>query len=53
MGRPVGATGQPIEMDCGLKFVRVAEPGKSDPPTWLTEGQSVSVTCRAITTVSF
>ncbi|MCU0693617.1 MAG: hypothetical protein MUF54_19680 [Polyangiaceae bacterium] len=47
-GVPVGKTGQPHDVPCGWRFVRVGtEPVRGDVRTvrWLSEGQSVMLPC--------
>jgi hypothetical protein len=48
-----GMTGQNIEIDCGLKYVRLGvPPSPSDNGAgivWKSEGKSTNVVCRSIT----
>jgi hypothetical protein len=55
LGVPMGAIGEKIEVDCGAKFVRLAEPGavRGKVPTWLAEGRSIQIPCRKHTTLTF
>jgi hypothetical protein len=54
-GKLAGATGEQLEVDCGTKFVRLADPASTDaakPPTWLTNGQPGMIACKALTTLT-
>jgi hypothetical protein len=56
-GRFVGATNTRLEVDCGAKFLRLAAPsaeGAARPavPDWTSEGRSIGVACRAVTTIA-
>ena len=47
-GFKLGPTNTKNESPCGLKYVRL---GRGEPPTWVSEGQTVDVKCRAVTEV--
>jgi hypothetical protein len=53
-----GLTGTQIEVDCGVKYVRLGTPplanGEQGPAgiVWTSEGKSANVACRAITHVA-
>ena len=47
-GFKIGPTNKKNTVACGLKFVKL---GKSEPPLWLTPGQTVDVKCRALTVI--
>ncbi len=56
-GTFVGLTGRKLEVSCGTKFLRLAEPPAdgSGPPAqivWTSPGKSVNVACKALTRVS-
>ena len=53
----LGLTGTKVELDCGIKFVRlgVAPEGgvqKSSQVVWTSEGKSANVVCKSVTRVS-
>lgn len=56
-GNFAGTTGAKLEVECGAKFLRLAAPpvGAERPatPDWTSDGRSISVACRSITTVTF
>lgn len=47
-GKLVGNTGELLEVDCGPKFLRLAEPGETNPAKakWLTPGISKVIACQ-------
>ncbi|MRG91675.1 hypothetical protein [Polyangium spumosum] len=47
-GKLVGSTGEAVEVDCGPKFLRLAEPGETNPvkAKWLTPGESRMINCQ-------
>jgi hypothetical protein len=52
-----GPTGQNLEVDCGAKFIRlgpVIAEGAPKPAfiTWLSEGRSVKILCRSVTSIT-
>ncbi|MEZ4223670.1 MAG: hypothetical protein R3B13_22160 [Polyangiaceae bacterium] len=47
-GFKVGRTNAKNLSSCGLKYVRL---GEGEPPSWVSEGQTVDVKCRAVTRV--
>ncbi|HVK70716.1 MAG TPA: hypothetical protein VM694_39950 [Polyangium sp.] len=53
-GKLVGSTGEAHEVDCGPKFVRLAEPGETNPTKakWLTPGQSAVINCQKANTIT-
>jgi hypothetical protein len=53
-GKLVGNTGEQLEVDCGPKFVRLAEPGESNPAKakWITPGQSGLIACQKLNTLT-
>ncbi|MDI1483895.1 hypothetical protein [Polyangium sp. y55x31] len=53
-GKLVGGTGEALEVDCGPKFVRLAEPGETNPTKakWLTPGQSAVINCQKANNVT-
>ena len=51
-GALVGPPNTPIEVACGFGFVRLGIPPEKGPhPTWIAEGKSVVIACRAETIV--
>lgn len=48
-GMKVGPVGKKNQTPCGMRYVRI---GKGEPPTWIGEGKSVDVKCRATTEVT-
>ncbi|MEP7126355.1 MAG: hypothetical protein ABJE95_35815 [Byssovorax sp.] len=54
-GNFAGLTGNKLEVECGAKFLRLAAPAAERPatPDWTSDGRSISVVCRSITTVTF
>ncbi len=55
-GHFAGSTGTKLEVECGAKYLRLAAPaaGAERPatPDWTSEGRSITVACRATTTVA-
>jgi len=56
-GRFVGEANARLEVDCGAKFLRLAAPtadGAPRPatPDWTSEGRSIGVPCRTVTTIT-
>jgi len=51
-GKLAGDTNTELKTDCGLKFVRLADPAQdiAKPPIWLTPGQPQQIDCRKYTT---
>ena len=51
-GKLVGDTGAELKVDCGMKFVRLADPKQdlTKPPMWLTPGAPKQIDCRKYTT---
>lgn len=51
-GKLVGDTNTELKSDCGLKFVRLADPAQdlAKPPMWLTPGEPKQIDCRKYTT---
>jgi hypothetical protein len=52
-----GLTGQQLEVDCGIKYVRLGKPPVSGEQSgagivWTSEGKSANVACRAVTHVA-
>ncbi len=53
----MGVTGQKIQIGCGAKYLRLGEPpaAGADKPAqlkWISEGKSVMVGCKSVTTVT-
>lgn len=48
-GMKVGPVGKKNQTPCGMRYVRI---GKGEPPTWIGEGKSVDVKCRATTEIT-
>lgn len=53
-GKLAGDTNTELKADCGLKFVRLADPAQdvAKPPMWLTAGEPKQIDCRKYTTFS-
>ncbi|MDI3288353.1 hypothetical protein QHF83_33890, partial [Polyangium sp. 15x6] len=53
-GKLVGNTGEALEVDCGPKFIRLADLGETNPTKakWLTPGQSAVINCQKANTVT-
>ncbi|MDC3961322.1 hypothetical protein [Polyangium jinanense] len=53
-GKLVGNTGEALEVDCGPKFIRLADMGETNPTKakWLTPGQSAVINCQKANTVT-
>lgn len=53
-GKLAGDTNTELKVDCGLKFVRLADPAQdlAKPPMWLTAGEPKQIDCRKYTTFS-
>lgn len=53
-GKLAGDTNSELKVDCGLKFVRLADPAQdlAKPPMWLTAGEPKQIDCRKYTTFS-
>jgi hypothetical protein len=53
-GKLAGDTNTELKTDCGLKFVRLADPAQdlAKPPIWLTPGEPKQIDCRKYTTFS-
>jgi hypothetical protein len=53
-GKMAGDTNTELTTDCGLKFVRLADPTRDIalPPIWLTAGEPKQIDCRKYTTFS-
>ncbi|MBK9264271.1 MAG: hypothetical protein IPM54_31270 [Polyangiaceae bacterium] len=51
-GKMVGQTNTELTVDCGMKFVRLADPNQdlTKPPIWLTPGAPKQIDCRKYTT---
>lgn len=51
-GKLAGDTNTELKVDCGLKFVRLADPAQdiAKPPMWLTAGEPKQIDCRKYTT---
>lgn len=51
-GKLAGDTNAELKVDCGLKFVRLADPAQdlTKPPMWLTGGEPKQIDCRKYTT---
>lgn len=51
-GKLAGDTNAELKTDCGLKFVRLADPNQdiTKPPMWLTPGAPQQIDCRKYTT---
>jgi hypothetical protein len=57
LGNYLGLTGTKIEMECGIKFLRLGVPpegGVKSPAQvqWTSDGKSTNVECRKVTKVS-
>jgi hypothetical protein len=48
-GQRVGVVGKPLQVPCGLHFVRV---GNQNVTRWHTHGRAVAVACQGVTTVN-
>ncbi|MCC6551529.1 MAG: protein kinase [Polyangiaceae bacterium] len=50
-GKLAGPANQPLQVRCGRWFVRLARPGESRYPDWVSAGSTVTVPCQGATTV--
>jgi hypothetical protein len=53
----IGLTGQKLELDCGIKYLRLGVPpeggvARPNSITWTSEGKSANLVCKAITRVA-
>ncbi len=52
-----GRTGEQLEVDCGIKFLRLGAPTATPEKTpgevvWAGEGRSANIACRAVTHIA-
>jgi serine/threonine protein kinase len=48
-GKIAGPVNQPLKVRCGRFFVRLAAPGESRYPEWVSGGETVVITCQQLT----
>jgi hypothetical protein len=50
-GKFVGNAGEPLTVDCGIKYIRLAEPGAAPgkPPTFVGHGRPLKIGCQKTT----
>ncbi|APR75780.1 Serine/threonine protein kinase [Minicystis rosea] len=48
-GKLAGSVNQPLKVRCGRFFVRLATPGESRYPEWVSPGETVVITCQQMT----
>jgi hypothetical protein len=50
-GKFIGNAGEPLTVDCGIKYIRLAEPGAAPgkPPTFVGHGRPLKIGCQKTT----